>query len=146
MTALVYTAMRNQLLDGGSLKTALAAGFINIYTGTPPVTADAATTGTLLCIISLASSGTGINLGTSSAGSIPKATAESWSGVNVASGTAGYFRWVAPGDDGTLSTLQKRLQGSCGMSGADLNMSSINLVNGATQTIDSSSITMPASA
>lgn len=142
----VSTAMRNQLLDGGSLKSALASGFIKIYSGTPPASADAAVTGTLLCTISIASGGTGVNLGTASGGSIPKAPAETWSGVNAASGTAGYFRWVAAGDTGVLSSTEKRLQGTCGLAGADLNMSSISLVSGATQTIDAATIAMPATA
>ena len=45
--------LRNYMLDTGSMKTALALGFINIYSGTVPATADAALTGTLLTTISV---------------------------------------------------------------------------------------------
>jgi hypothetical protein len=53
---------------------------------------------------------------------------------------------VAAGDTGVLSTTQKRLQGTCGLAGADMNMSSVGLVSGATQTIDAATLAMPASA
>jgi hypothetical protein len=141
----VSTGLRNHLLDGGSLKAGMAAGFVKFYSGSMPATADAAVTGTLLSTISQSSGGTGINLGTSSGGAITKDGGEVWSGVNAATGTAGYYRYVAPGDDGTLSTSQKRMQGTCGLTGTDMVMSSVNLVSGATQTIDNATIAMPAS-
>jgi len=144
MTLKVSTGLRNAMLDTQSLKAALALGFIKFYTGTPPATADAAVTGTLLVTISLNSTATGLSLAASAAsGTIAKA-AEVWSGVNAASGTATYFRFVAAtGDDGTLSTTQKRLQGTIGTAGADLNLSSVNLTAAATQTIDAANITLP---
>ena len=74
---------------------------------------------------------------------LSKAPAEVWSGVNAASGTATFYRHVAVGDDGTLSTSQARLQGTVGTAGAELNLSSVNLSNGATQTIDYYSVTQP---
>lgn len=139
------TGLRNKLLDTGPLNSVLDLGFIKIYAGTEPATADAAIgAATLLCTISNNSTATGIKLETAaSAGSIPKESTEVWSGVNVAGGTATFYRHVAPGDDGTLSTTQARLQGTIGTSGADLNLSSINLSNGATQTIDYYSVTLP---
>ena len=42
-------ALRNYLLEGGSLKMALSNCTIKVYTGSQPATADAAPTGTLLC-------------------------------------------------------------------------------------------------
>lgn len=146
MTLKVSTGLRNQLLDGGSLKAALAGGLIKIYTGPVPASADDAVTGTLLTTVSLAGSGTGIDLGVAAGGTIPKDPSQSWSGINVATGTAVYFRHVAAGDDGTLTATSKRLQGTCGTAGADLNMSSVNLVANAPQVIDAANFTMPASA
>ena len=143
MAAQITTGARNYVLGTGSLKTALNLGFIKIYTGTAPATADAAVTGTLLTTISVSSGDTGVTLGTASAGSIPKNSGEIWSGLNVATGTAGYFRFVAAGDDGTSSTTQVRIQGLVATSGADLNLSSVNLTSGGTQTVDSGSITLP---
>ena len=143
MTLQVSTGLRNKMLDTGSLKASIALGAIKIYTGAPPATADAAVTGTLLSTITVSAGATGLSLGTAASGSIPKAV-EVWSGVNAASGTAGYFRYVVLAtDDGTLSTTQPRLQGTCGTSGADLNMSSVNLTAAATQTVDAGSITLP---
>lgn len=48
-------ALRNFLLEGGSLKQALSNCFIKLYTGAQPASAEAAPTGTLLVTYSLAS-------------------------------------------------------------------------------------------
>lgn len=145
MTLRLSTGMQNKLLDTGSLKTILAASFLKIYTGAAPASADDAVTGTLLCTISIASGGTGVNFDTAAAaGVLSKAPAETWSGVNAATGTAAYFRHVAAGDTGVLSTTQARLQGSVGVVGAQLNLSSVSLVSAATQTIDYYSAALPA--
>lgn len=143
MAIKLSTGLRNSMLDTGSIKTALNLGLIKIYGGTAPVDADSALTGTLLCTISISSGGTGLTLGTAVSGSIPKTSAETWSGVNVAGGTATHFRWVAAGDTGVLSTTEKRMQGTCGTAGADLNMSSVNLTYLATQNLNAASITLP---
>ncbi len=144
MTLKLSTGARNTMLDTGSLKSIFALGFIKIYTGSAPATADAAVTGTLLCTISNASSGTGINMAAAAvAGVLDKLSSETWSGVNVASGTAGYYRQVAVGDDGTLSTTQARVQGSIATAGSDMNLSSTSLTSGATQTLDSHSLALP---
>ena len=138
------TGLRSKLLDTGSLKSVLALGFIKFYSGSPPATADAAVTGTLLVTISNASSGTGINMAAAAvAGVLDKLSSETWSGVNAASGTAGYYRHVAVGDDGTLSTTQARIQGTIATAGADMNLSSTSLTAGATQTVDFYSVALP---
>lgn len=138
MTFHVSTGLRNKMLDTGSFRTTMNLGFIKIYNGTVPATADAALSGnTLLCVISNNSSGTGLTMDTNAAaGVLAKAVAEVWSGVNVATGTATFFRHVAVGDDGTLSITQDRTQGSVATFGAELNLTSTTLTNGATQTID----------
>ena len=144
MTFKVSTAMRNQLLITSPLKTILAAGFIKIYSGVSPTDADQAVTGTLLCTISISSGGTGINLDVAAAlGVVLKAPAETWSGVNAATGTAGYYRHSAVGDTGVLSTTQPRLQGDIATSGQEMNLSSVALTSGATQTIDYYSVALP---
>lgn len=68
-----------------------------------------------------------------------------WSGVNSATGTATHFRIVSGSDDGTLSTTARRIQGSCGISGADYNMSSTTLTATRTHTVDDLPLTLPAS-
>jgi hypothetical protein len=139
----VSTGLRNAILDTGSLKSALNLSKIRILTGTPPATADAAETGTLLSVITVNDTGTGVTLGAASGGAIPKNAGEVWKGTNLAGGTATYFRWVAAGDTGVLSTTEKRLQGTVGTSGADLNMSSVNLTAAAPQTIDAANLSLP---
>jgi len=48
-------------------------------------------------------------------------------------------------DTGLFSTTDTRIQGTISTSGADLNMSSLNIALGATQTIDQFQLTFPAS-
>ena len=140
------TGLRNAMLVDGSLAAAFDLGRIEIYAGTVPGTADEAIPGgaTLLCTITNNSTATGTTMDTVAyAGSVSKAPAEVWSGVNVATGTATFYRHVGATDDGTLSTTQPRLQGTVGTVGAELNLSAINLTNGATQTIDYYSVALP---
>jgi hypothetical protein len=145
MALKLSTGLRNKLLDTGSLKSTFAAGFIKIYAGTVPADADSSIgSATLLCTISVSSSGTGINFATSaSGGSISKASGETWSGVNAATGTATFYRHVAVGDDGTSSTTQARMQGLVGTAGAELNLTSVSLNSGATQAIDYYTVALP---
>lgn len=141
----VSTGLRNYMLGTGALKTALNLGFIKIYSGAVPTSADEAIAAgnTLLCTISVNSTGTGITMASPASGVITKNTSEAWSGVNAASGAASFFRHVGSTDDGTLSTTQPRIQGTVGLAGADLNLSSVALVSGATQTIDYYTIALP---
>jgi hypothetical protein len=145
MTVKLSTGLRNDLLVTDGLGNLMAAGFLKLYAGTVPATADAALgSATLICTISISGGGTGINLAaTASAGVVSKATAETWSGTNAAAGTVTFFRYVAPGDDGTLSTTQRRIQGSIGLVGEDLNLSSVALSSGAPQNIDFFNIALP---
>lgn len=55
MTLRLSAALRNYILNGGSVKNALQGGKLKIYTGAQPATADAAPTGTLLATITDAS-------------------------------------------------------------------------------------------
>lgn len=69
-----------------------------------------------------------------------------WSGVVANTGTAGYFRYEGPVTDaGGSSTTIPRIQGTCGTSGADYNMSSTSLTAAATHTVDQFDLTLPAS-
>ena len=68
-----------------------------------------------------------------------------WSGVVSSGGTAGYFRICGSVvDAGSSSTTLVRIQGTCGVSGADYNMSSTTLTAAATHTVDTFSLTFPA--
>jgi hypothetical protein len=79
-----------------------------------------------------------------SGGVISKPSGDVWSGVNAAGGTAAYYRICKSDDGGTESTTQPRAQGAISTSGAELNLSSVNLAAGATTTIDQFSLTLPA--
>lgn len=152
MTVKFSTGLRNKMLDTGSLKSIFEAGdggHIRIFSGTPPASADDAETGTLLCKItvsSIASGSAGATLEfdvNATAGVLTKNT-DVWSGVNLASGTAAYYRHVATGDTGAASTTEPRMQGVVALVGAEMNLSSLALVGGATQTINFCSVALPA--
>lgn len=137
------TGLRTAMLGTSSLSAALAGGFIHIYSGPEPASADVAVSGDLLCTISLNGDGTGFTLGTATGGSIAKAPGDVLSGTIITSGTAGYYRHVGPADDGTLSTSQPRIQGRVSTTGAEMNLSNIALLSGETQTVDYYTISLP---
>lgn len=143
MTLKASTGLRTAMLDTGSLVDAFTTPVILIYGGTVPASADATVgSATLLSTITGPSSAE-LEFDAASAGSLPKAAAQAWAGVNAATGTATFFRLVSAADDALASTIEPRLQGTCGTAGADLNMTSVNLTSGATQTIDAATITLP---
>lgn len=149
MPLLASTGLRNQVLDTGSIKSALANGFIRVYSstiGNIPATADAAIdpgVHTLLLTVYGDGISTGLNLGVASGGAIGKAAGETWAGTVLATGNAVFFRYVAAGDTGAASTTQARLQGRVGVSGAELNISSLALTSGNTQAVNFISISLP---
>jgi hypothetical protein len=88
----------------------------------------------------------GLKFGESSGGVVSTLDSQAWSGVAVASGTAGWFRFTGSvADSGVVDSLaaQVRIDGAIATSGAQLNMSSTTLTAGATQTIASFPITLP---
>ena len=81
------------------------------------------------------------------AGVLAKRVGQVWSGVAGAGGTAGWFRLYGPkADTGIVDSAEahNRLDGSIATSGAQLNIASTTIVNGATQTVASFSPTQPA--
>jgi len=142
------TGIRNYMLDTGPVRDALNLGFINIYDGTPPANADqaigSAGTNNLLCIISNDATATGITLEAAAAsGSIPKESTEIWRGTNSDTGVASFYRHVAPGDTGALSTTEARLQGSIALAGAEMNLSDTTLTISGDQKVDYYLINLP---
>jgi hypothetical protein len=139
------------LANASGLKTLFNGGKMNIYTGGQPTTADLAETGSLLATITVASgavSTAGLTFGTAAEGLLPK-SADVWSGTCVA-GVAGYFRFYGTlgttglmGSSGTAGT-GIRLDGNVGVSGSDLVLSNTTLAAGATVTIDSFTLEVPA--
>ena len=131
------TGLKNKILDSTGLAASLTLGKIKIYTGAEPASPDAPATGTLLATITNNNTATGLTFAAASGGTISKTVSEVWSGAAVATGQAGYFRFVATGDDNTQSSSQARIQGSCGLAGSDLILSYLNFVTGSIQTIES---------
>lgn len=90
----------------------------------------------------------GLQFGSASAGSIAKKTGQVWSGVNAASGTAGWYRFVgAVADSGVADSSETEIRedGAIATSGAQLNMNNTTLASGATTTIDTWSRSQSAS-
>lgn len=128
-----------------SVQDVFKDGFIRIYTGTQPTSPDDAPSGTLLCTIYSDGSSAGLEFDDAASGVLSKKSTETWSGTAGNTGTAGWFRLYAPGDALGSSTTDERLDGACGTSGAELNMSSTSIVSGAVQSISTFQLTMPAS-
>lgn len=90
----------------------------------------------------------GLKFDIAAAGVLSKLASQTWSGVAVATNTAGWFRFEGPvADSGALdsSETQIRVDGTVSTSGQQLNMSSTSFVTGATETITSFGITLPTS-
>lgn len=139
MAQKMSTGLCDDLLDANPLKTIFNLGFIKVYSGTPPATADAAIGGgnTLLCTVSNNSTGTGLTFEASASGGVlAKNSGETWSGVNAASGTATFYRLVSASDTGASSTTEQRVQGTIGTGGADMNVGSTSLTSSATFTVN----------
>ena len=149
MALLASTGLRDKILDTGSLKNALANGFIHVYQsaiGDIPATADAAidvAKHTKLLTVYGDGIAAGLNLGTASGGAIGKVAGETWAGTVLASGNAVFFRYVGSADTAAASTTEPRLQGRVGVSGAELNISALALTAGNTQAVNFISISVP---
>lgn len=153
MALRLSTGLRNAMMATGSLQDTMVNGVLCIYSGVQPTSADDSESSTLLCKVTVASGAftagaatNGINMAAvATAGILPKSTTEVWSGVNVASGTAGWYRFYANDYTTGTSTTASRIDGAVATSGAQLNMSSTALTSGATLTLDSFTLTLPAS-
>lgn len=90
----------------------------------------------------------GLHMVETSPGVVSKPSNQIWSFVGVANGTAGWFRIVGStaDADGLISAepFLCRTDGSIATSGADMNLSNINVAVGAPNTIDSFTWTTPA--
>jgi hypothetical protein len=148
MTIRLSTMARNKLLDGGTsggIKGAFNLGFMNIYSGSQPSNADTGATGTLLGTVSVNGAGGGISFDPSVAGVIAKAAAELWRFTGLAAGIAGWYRlYEATDTPGNTQSTKARVDGAIGSSGADLNLTNLQIQPGQVNTCDAFTITMPA--
>jgi hypothetical protein len=129
----------------GSFGTIFNEGLLKIYSGSQPTLADDAPSGTLLVTISDAGTGAGLEWNTVASGAITKKTAQTWSGTCVATGTAGWARLTSQNDSGGSSTSDERVDFAVGTSGTEIIVSSTAFTNGAVESINSATITFPAS-
>ena len=145
MALKVSTGLRNHMLTVGSFKNAMDLGFLRIYTGTEPVNADAAIAGpALLVVISVSGLGTGLTWEEPAInGIISKTAAEAWQGPVTDTGPATFFRFVKGTDVHAADPTQLRIQGTVAVVGGELNLSSINLASGGTQTVNHFNVALP---
>lgn len=140
------TGLRAGLAVGGSLKSLLDGGSIRIYSGPVPASSDGPLSGAnvLLVDVKVQTSGAGLTFeGTAPNAVLVKSLSEVWESIIASSGDATFFRFVQPSDGGGQSTTDVRIQGTCGLAGADMPMSSTSLVAGAPHLIDYCNITLP---
>lgn len=152
MALKLSTGLRNGMLNATGFTEAFNDGIIYIYSGPQPTDADTAVQGTLLLRItqnngawSAGSATNGLGFDAPASGVISKAAAETWRGLGIADGTAGWFRLCGnAADAGGASTTLPRMDGSVGVSGGDMNLSSVSIVTNAPTTLDTFTFTLPA--
>jgi hypothetical protein len=154
-------ALANALLKGGTINDKLAGGFIYIYAGTEPASADdvldlTPTTGTHTQLAKIAADSPPVDSGvtgltfaaSASARALAKNGAETWAskvnfvGKDQASAgvsplTATFFRFVNSADNGHVvgDATTFRLQGSVGTSGTDMVLASVALSDNGSNTV-----------
>jgi len=139
------TGLRNKLLHTNPLKTIFNLGFLDVYAGAVPADADQSIGGaTLLNRYTNNNTATGLTFAsTASGGAITKNLAETWSHAAAGTGSATFYRLVAAGDTGVLSTTEARVQGTVGLAGADLNLASLSFTATTVYTIDTYTLSLP---
>lgn len=147
MATRLSTGLVNKLMDTGSFKATFTAGFIDIYSGTQPASADDAPTGTKLLTVYSDGTSAGLHFAAAAVnGAIAKLSSETWSGTIQNGGTAGWFRLREASDSGTsVSTTACRLDGAISTSGAQMNLGSLTLTQGAPFVLTAANFTLPQS-
>lgn len=121
-------------------------------TGASPNTWVVATTSTTITTTTANMAGgvtqvNGLRFENASAGAVAKRIADTWSGVNAATGTAGWFRQYGSVADSKAidnNAVAIRLDGAIATSGAEMNLNSTAFVSGATTTLSGWTLTIPA--
>lgn len=147
MASRLSTGLVNKMMDTGSFKTIFTAGFLDVYTGTQPASADDAPSGTKLVTVYSDGTATGLHFASASVnGSLAKLSSETWSGTILNTGTAGWFRLREASDPGTAaSTTACRYDGSIATSGAQMNLGALTLTQGAPFVLTAANFTLPQS-
>lgn len=141
------TGLRKGLMVTGSLKSMLDGGSIKLYDGPIPSSADSALSGnSLLVEIKVKTTGAGLTFESAApSGVLVKSLSEIWESDVIAGGTPTFFRFVKGADTGVASTSEVRIQGSVGLAGTDMQISSATLIISAPQKLDYFNVAMPES-
>jgi len=137
---------------GKSFKDVFKNALLRIYSGTIPTDADADEgAGTLLLEISVVggvvtpgAAANGLNFDAIVDGVLSK-SADVWSDVGIATGTAAWWRMYDNGVITGASSTAKRCDGLVGTTSVPIILSSTSIVSGATTTLDTANFTMPTS-
>lgn len=145
MSVKLSTGFRQGIAITDSLKALLDGGYLRIYSGAVPASADAAL-GAAVLINEISAGGTGTVLtfeATAPAGVLSKAVAENWTGNNLVTDTPTFFRYVLAADAGDASTTAVRIQGTAGALGSDMFISTLPMVSAAPQSFSLFQLTIP---
>lgn len=150
-------AWRISTHDLNAMLSALAAkhanGAIYVYEGSQPANSHAAPTGRYLGRVTKNGEAwvpgqpdNGLNFGPAAGRELKKSASEIWQIKGEADGIAGWFRYVGnAADDGSVDSTESkpRIDGRVAVSGAEMNLSSTEIVTGATTTIDTFTLRWP---
>jgi hypothetical protein len=136
----ISTALANGLLTTDCFKALMDGGKLTIFnaTGGIPANADAATSATVLAVLTATGSGTGLTFATPAVnGVISKTVSEIWEclAADVVTGTAAFYRFCKSGDAGTgaAGSTDYRVQGTVGTDiSYDMIVPTTTLTNGVT--------------
>lgn len=145
MSLLFSSGLREYIAATGPLRMALNEGEIRVYSGPPPASVDSAISPSNLLLVTFRTdSNGGLTFeATAPGGTLLKNAAEIWRGTVAAAGTATFYRHVLPSDTGVASTTARRVQGTVGFAGTDMQLSNTVLAPGAIQSLEAYSITLP---
>lgn len=132
-------------------RSAYANGVMAIYSGSQPATADAAETGTLLCLLTRDSqpftpgqADNGLNFGDPAGGVVDIAPGEVWSGIVLQTGVAGWFRFYDNAYTTGASDTARRFDGTISpSSSAELQMANTTLTAGDTAVLNTFPVSYP---
>jgi hypothetical protein len=126
------TGAKVYILGTGSVRAAFNGGYLKLYGGAVPGSADAAIgSATLLATVSVNGDGTGLSFAaTAVGGELSKDSGEVWYGTGLATGTVTFARFVLGSDTGTLSTTERRIQVTVGTQAADFLLGSLSVTSG----------------
>lgn len=157
MAVRLSTGAVNALAGGGAGDGSFVDVFVNaviaVYTGSQPVNADAAESGTLLGLITVdggdftgGSATNGLNWEAALGGVCAKPTDEEWAIIPDASGTAGWARLYANAMTTGASTSAVRIDLACGVGTGELKFSTTTLVSGVKSVVNTLPVTVPKNA